>query len=136
MTRTLEKFELCMIGSFFCTVLDLLFGKIDYSFIFLLICMVLDFLTGMMAGAIEHKLSSEICTQGLFKKLMVFVYLIVAHHLDVLLGVNYIRVAVCYLYATGEVLSIIENGTRIGVPVPDPIKKALEILNGGKENEH
>ena len=133
--KTFEKFSACSFGSFVCTIFTLLFGNVDYSLIFLVICMILDFLTGMMAGGIEHKLSSEICTRGLFKKLMIFVYVLIGHHMDVLLHVEYIRIAVCYLYATGEVLSIIENGTRIGIPVPEPIKKALDIMNdGGKEN--
>ena len=37
------------------------------------------------------------------------------------------------MYAIGEVLSIIENGVTLGVPIPEPIVKALDILNGGKK---
>ena len=33
------------------------------------------------------------------------------------------------MYAVGEVLSIMENGTKLGLPVPTPIQKALKILN-------
>lgn len=133
MLKSVEKLFTCLTGGIMLTTLNFMFGKMDYSLIFLFIMMVLDFLTGMMAGGIEGHLSSQICTKGLFKKLMVLVYIMVAHHLDILLGVNYVKIGVCYLYATGEVLSIIENGTRIGVPVPEPIKKALDILNGGEE---
>ena len=67
------------------------------------------------------------------KKLMIFVYVMIAHHLDVLLSVNYVRIGVCYMYAVGEVLSIIENGVTLGLPVPEPIKKALEMIDGGEK---
>ena len=66
---------------------------------------------------------------------MVLIYVMLAHHLDILLGVDYVKVGVCYMYAIGEVLSIIENGVVLGLPVPTPIKKALEMINGGDDNE-
>lgn len=138
MTRNLEHFFTCFGGGVILTVLNFLIGKVDYSISFLFIVIILDFITGMMSGALNHKLSSSACTKGLCKKLMVFIYIIIAHHMDMLLHLDYIRIGVCYLYATGEILSIIENGTKIGVPVPEPIKKALEIIqdkDGGKKND-
>ena len=134
-----EKLILCVGTGTIITIIENLFGHIDKSLCFLCLVMVLDFATGLMCGATNHELSSEVCTKGLFKKLFILIYVMVAHHLDNLLNVDYIRSAVCYMYATGEVLSIIENGVVLGVPIPTPIKKALEVLNsnneGGEENE-
>lgn len=127
------KVASCILSGCFLTVITALFGSIDYSFIFLCICMLTDFLTGLMCGAYRHELSSDICIRGLMKKLMIFVYVMIAHHLDVLLSVNYVRIGVCYMYAVGEVLSIIENGVTLGLPVPEPIKKALEMIDGGEK---
>jgi len=111
------------------TFINLVFGKIDYSFGFLMLVMLLDYITGLMCGWLDKSISSDKATRGLFKKLFVFIYVIIAHHLDVMLDKDYVRVMVCYAYAVGEVISIIENGTKLGVPVPEPIKKALELLN-------
>lgn len=131
-----DKIMLCVGTGTILTLLERLFGSFDKSFAFLCLVMFLDFITGLMCGASKGELSSQICVNGLFKKLFIFIYVIVGHHMDVLLGVNYVRIGICYMYATGEVLSIIENGIALGVPVPAPIKKALEMLNGGEDNEN
>ena len=134
MTRTIDKFFTCTLSGCALTIINLAFGKVDYSLIFLCLCMVTDFATGLMCGALEHKLSSSTCIKGLMKKFMILIYVMLAHHLDVLLGVDYVKVGVCYMYAIGEVLSIIENGVILGLPVPTPIKKALEMINGGDDD--
>lgn len=123
----------CVVTGCFLTVIGALFGDVDYSFIFLCIVMITDFLTGLMCGAYNHNLSSDVCVRGLMKKFMIFVYVMIGHHIDVLMGADYVRIAVCYMYAVGEVLSIIENGVTLGLPVPEPIKKALEMIDGGNE---
>ena len=123
----------CGLSGIFFTIATFLFGAVDYSFIFLCICMVTDFLTGLMCGAYNNNLSSDICLKGLMKKLLILVYVMIGHQVDVLLGVDYVRVGVCYMYAVGEVLSIIENGVTLGVPVPEVIVKALDMINGGEK---
>lgn len=135
MTKNFDGFMVCLLTGSGLTVLQDLFGKFDKSLGFLCLVMVLDFITGLLCGWFEKELSSEVCTKGLFKKLFIFVYVIIGNYLDRLLGTDYIRIGICYMYATGEVLSIIENGVRLGVPIPTPIKKALEILNGGNEDD-
>ena len=122
----------CGLSGIFFTIATFLFGAVDYSFIFLCICMVTDFLTGLMCGAYHKNLSSDVCIKGLMKKLLILVYVMIGHQVDVLLGVDYVRVGVCYMYAVGEVLSIIENGVTLGVPVPEVIVKALDMINGGE----
>jgi toxin secretion/phage lysis holin len=129
MTKTFDKFMYCITTGAVMTFINLVFGKIDYSFGFLMLVMLLDYITGLMCGWLDKSISSDKATRGLFKKLFVFIYVIIAHHLDVMLDIDYVRVMVCYAYAVGEVISIIENGTKLGVPVPEPIKKALELLN-------
>jgi toxin secretion/phage lysis holin len=129
MTKTLERFMTCVEIGGLMTIVNLIFGKIDYSFTFLMMVMVIDYLTGLACGWTDKTLSSNKATKGLFKKLFVLVYVIIGHHMDIMLHVNFVRTGICYMYAAGEVLSIIENGTKLGVPVPEPIKKALKIMN-------
>ena len=131
MTRTLDRFMTCVGLGGLATVFNLTIGKMDYSLAFLMLVMVIDYLTGLMCGWLDKSLSSEKAIRGLFKKLFIFVYVIIGHHMDMMLHVDYVRIGICYMYAAGEVLSIIENGTKLGVPVPEPLKKALEIMNKG-----
>lgn len=135
MTKNIGKFITCVLMGGGVTILENLFGTYDKSLGFLCLVIVLDFITGVLCGFSEHTLSSDVCTKGLFKKLFVFVYVIIGNHMDIMLNTDYIRAGICYMYATGEVLSIIENGVRLGVPIPTPIKKALEIINGGGEDD-
>ena len=133
MTKTIERFLACVEIGGVMTFINLVFGKIDYSFTFLMMVMIIDYLTGLACGWADKSLSSNKATKGLFKKMFVLIYVIIAHHLDIMLKVDFCRIGICYMYAAGEVLSIIENGTKLGVPVPEPIKKALKIMN--KETE-
>ena len=129
MTKTIQKFSTCVGVGGMLTIIEHLFGRFDCSLEFLLIVIVLDYITGLMCGWANHDLESNKATKGLFKKMFIFFYIIIAHRLDVLMHVDYIRIGVCYMYAVGEVLSIMENGTKLGLPVPTPIQKALKILN-------
>lgn len=135
MTKTVDRFISCISMGAVMTFVNLMFGEIDYSFIFLMLVMCLDFVTGMLCGFYDRTLSSDKATKGLFKKFFVLVYVIIGHHLDVMLHIDYVRVGICYMYGAGEVLSIIENGVKLGVAIPEPIKKALDIMNGKKDNE-
>lgn len=131
MFKSIDEFMTCLMSG---TILTCIFGELNKALIFLFVVMVTDFVTGIMCGAYEHKISSDICIKGLMKKFMILVYVMVAHWLDYVLGVDYVKTGVCFMYATGEVISIIENGVILGLPVPTPIKKALEMLNGGENN--
>lgn len=135
MYKNIEKFLMCLTTGGLLTMIELVFGSIDYSLIFLFIAMCSDFMTGVMVGVRTKSLSSEVCFGGLLKKLMILVYVILGHHLDVLLHVDYVRIGVCYMYATSEVISIFENGVKLGVPIPEPIRKALELINDSKKSE-
>ena len=135
MTRNIDKFIVCTEGGLCFTLINLVIGSIDYSIIMLFIVMITDFITGVLCGFKCHTLSSQKCFNGLCKKLMIIVYVMLAHHFDVLLNINYIRMGVCYMYIVSETISIFENGVKLGVEIPGPIKNALEILQK-KEGKH
>lgn len=131
--KSVDKVVTCITTGGILTMIELIFGSVDYSLIFLAIAICTDFVTGVLVGFSKKELSSQVCFDGLLRKLMILVYVMLGHHLDMLLHVDYVRIGVCYMYATSEVLSIFENGVRLGVPIPEPIQKALELLNGDKE---
>ncbi len=125
-----------------CSGIAYALGGWDTSVITLLIFMGIDFITGLIVGGVFHKsnktnsgaLQSRAGWKGLCKKCVTILLVVVASMLDVLLGSNYVRDAVCIAFILNETLSIIENAGLMGVPIPKVIKKAIDVLEA-KENE-
>lgn len=86
-------------------------GGLD-SFLYALIAfVVIDYLTGIMVAVLEKKLSSEVGFRGIFKKVLIFSLVAVAHIIDAELirTGSAIRTAVIFFYLSNEGISILEN---------------------------
>lgn len=112
-----------------------LFGGWDAAMATLLIFMAVDYLTGFIVAAAgkspkseSGKLSSKIGWMGLAKKCVVLLLVLVAARLDLVLGTSYIRDGVCIAFMCNEVISILENAGLMGVPLPDVLKNAIDLL--------
>ena len=119
-----------------------LFGGWDTAIVTLILFMALDYISGLVVAGVFHrsdktqsgKLDSTACWQGLFKKGMTLVVVLVATQLDNVLGTSFVREAAVIAYIVNETISIIENAGRMGLPVPDALMKAIEQLQGkGKD---
>ena len=66
---------------------------------------------------------------------MTLLFVLIAYRLDLLIGTNYIRDAVIISFIINEALSIAENAALMGIPLPSPIKKSLDILKQKEEME-
>ena len=107
------------------------------GFLYALIAfVVIDYLTGVLCAIIDKKLSSEIGAKGIFKKVLIFVMVGVAHILDTqILGSTgedggVLRTAVIFFYLSNEGVSILENAGHIGLPIPEKLKEVLKQLHG------
>ena len=96
----------------------------------LIVFVVTDYITGLMAAAVEKKLSSEIGFKGIFKKVLIFMLVGIGHVLDAhIIGEGSIlRSAAAFFYISNEGISIIENVGRLGLPIPQKLKDVLEQL--------
>jgi len=110
-----------------------LFGGWSSLLEILLAFVIIDYITGFVAAGIEGKLASEVGLKGIAKKVFIFVMVAVAHLADQAAGTQIIRDAAIFFYLANELLSIIENSGRIGLPVPPIISHAVEILKGKGE---
>lgn len=118
-------------------------GGWDMAILTLLIFMAIDYITGLIVAGIFHKskktasggLNSKIGFLGLAKKVVVFLLIIVAQCLDLILGIDFVRNGVIIAFITNEVISIIENAGLMGVPMPNVIHKALDLLQDPTEGE-
>lgn len=118
-----------------------LYGSWDTLLQVLLIFVIVDYLTGIIAGGANGKLSSKVGFRGILKKVLIFIIVAVAHWVDVAvdvaLGENVaiFRNATIFFYLANELLSITENAGEMGVPIPEKLKNAVEILKGKEEEK-
>ena len=119
------------------TFFTYLFGGWDIALIVLVAFMVLDYATGVIWAYIQKNLNSEIGFKGLVKKCMILVVLVVAVLLDRMInsGTAVFRTLVCYFYIANEGISLLENVSNLGLPIPDKLKVALEQLNEDEKAE-
>jgi toxin secretion/phage lysis holin len=106
-------------------------GGVDGFMYALITFVVIDYVTGLMVAVLEKKLSSEIGFRGIFKKVLLFIFVGIGNIIDVYLLKNgsAIRTAVIFFYISNEGISIIENSAKIGLPIPQKLKDILEQLN-------
>ncbi len=112
------------------------FGGWDASMTALVLCMGVDYISGSIVALVFHnsrktesgRYNSAYGLKGLCKKGMMLLFVIVAVRADWMLGVNFIRDAVCMGFCANEILSIVENLGLAGVPLPKAVVKALEQL--------
>ena len=98
---------------------------------------VVDYITGVMCAVTDRKLSSEIGFKGIFKKVLIFVLVGVANILDVNVIGNgsVLRTAVIFFYISNEGVSVLENATHLGLPVPEKVKVVLQQLHDRAEED-
>lgn len=102
-------------------------GGMDSLLTALTIFIVLDYLTGIMCGIVEKRLSSEIGFRGIMRKAMIFFIVGIAHSVDayIICSGSAIRSMICLFYISNEGISIIENAARIGLPIPEKLREVL-----------
>ena len=119
------------------------FGGWDAAMITLVSMMVIDYLTGVLVAGVFHNspktengtLESKAGWKGLCRKGVTLLIVLVAARLDIILGTGFIRDAVIIGYIANETISIIENAGLMGVPIPEAIEKAIEVLQSKGEEE-
>lgn len=117
-------------------------GGCDGLMYALIAFVVVDYITGIMCAIVDKKLSSAVGFKGICKKVLIFLLVGVANILDVnIIGSgSVLRTAAIFFYLSNEGVSLLENASHLGLPVPNAIKEVLQQLhdraeNGGNENE-
>lgn len=126
------------------TLIAGLFGGWDEALTALVIFMAIDFITGLMVAGVFKKslktesgsLDSKIGFKGLCKKCTVLLFVLMGHELDIVMGASYIRDGICIAFAANELVSITENAALMGIPLPNVLVNAINILKAkDKKNE-
>lgn len=112
------------------------FGTRSEIFSFLLLVIVIDYITGVAASLKEKAgLNSNVGFWGLTKKGLILLIIMLAHRLDVLFGTDVIMTGAIYFYLANELISITENYGRLGLPLPERIKELIAILKRKGEGD-
>lgn len=112
------------------------FGGWDEALVTLVTFMVIDYISGLIVAGVFHKskktetgtLESRAGWKGLCRKCVTLLFVLIAHRLDLAIGVNYIRDAVIIGFMANELISIVENAGLMGIPLPTVIQNAIDIL--------
>ena len=136
------KDTVCTMLGFGAGMISWLVGGFDTPILALIVCMGVDYVTGLIVAGIFHTspktkgggLDSRVGWKGLARKFVTLLIVVVANLADVLLGLHYIRDAVIAAFCANECISILENGGLMGIRIPRVLTEALEKL--GEEDGH
>lgn len=106
-------------------------GGCDGLLYALIAFVVVDYITGIMCAIVDNKLSSTVGFRGIFKKVLIFTLVGIAHILDMnVIGTgSVLRTAIIFFYISNEGVSLLENAGHLGLPIPVKLKEVLEQLH-------
>lgn len=112
-------------------------GGCDGLLYALIAFVVIDYITGVICAAADHKLSSEVGFKGICKKVLIFILVGVGNIIDVqIIGSgSVVRTAVIFFYLSNEGISLLENSAHLGLPIPQKLKDILEQLHDRAEDK-
>ena len=113
-----------------------LVGGVDKLITALLVFVVIDYVTGLIAAWKTATLDSKKGFEGIKRKVVMLLIVIMAHWIDTgIFGVSTCRSMVIFAYLGNEGLSVIENLDRMGYGeyIPAFIREKLAQLRAEKE---
>lgn len=113
-----------------------LLGDVDLSITWLFVFCVIDYTTGTLSAFKCREWSSAVGSHGIIKKVIMFLFVVLAHGIDEVCHIEYIRQAVIIAYIINESGSILENIERMGYgkAIPPILRNSLKLLSMKNEN--
>ena len=111
-----------------------LFGVADALLLALLAMIGIDFITGLIKAVLHKELSSQRMFLGGARKLGMMLIVAVANVIDNVLEMGGVLRAVTISYfIANEGISLLENWSLMGLPVPKKLRSVLGALRESKE---
>lgn len=118
-----------------------LFGGWDAAMTTLIVFMSIDYITGIIVAGVFRQskksdtggLKSNVGWQGLCRKGVTLALVLMSCRLDIMMGTEYIKDTVVIAFCTNELISIVENAGLMGIPMPNIITRAIDILKHDSE---
>lgn len=115
-------------------------GIVSIPIVMLVFAMIIDYITGMSAAWYNSELSSKKGIKGIVKKVSYLALVVVAMIIDWLISQGLQQINVDFHYSVffavlvavwliiNELISTLENLSRMGVPIPNFLKKIINRL--------
>lgn len=130
----MKEETICLLLGEIGTIFIWMFGGFDIALQCLLIAIAIDYVSGLIKAYNTKTLDSKVGFKGILKKIGILCIVALAVVIDRITGESgAIRTLVIYYFVANEGLSVLENLSIAGLPIPQSIKKALQALK--KENQ-
>lgn len=107
-----------------------LFENIDINLKYLIIVVILDFISGIFKAFVKKKINSSIGVKGVLKKFSYFIVVAISKIIGNILNIgNLLLRIVIYSLVFNEIVSILENCTEMGIKLPKLLISSLEIFS-------
>ncbi|WP_427110456.1 phage holin family protein [Lysinibacillus xylanilyticus] len=92
--------------------------------------MAIDYITGIMSGIVNQNLNSRVGFNGIIRKIYYLMLVSSVYLLSLVIpGIEYAGDGAAIAFCVLEFISIMENGTKMGLPMPGFIRNILAIVN-------
>lgn len=119
----------------FCAILGVVigwfFGEVNSLVYVLLAFMIIDYITGVICAVKDKQVSSKIGFLGVTRKLLIIVLVGIGNVIDyyVIGSGSTLKTMLILFYLSNEGISILENMTKLGLPIPEKLKTILLQIN-------
>lgn len=118
------------------SLIFLITGGEDKMMSCLIILMAIDYLTGVAKAFIVEKVNSKQGFKGLLKKVVMICVIVLAYQIDLLFDNKFaIKSLTVGILISNEGLSILENASICGIPIPEKLKNMLEQYQESKNKK-
>jgi len=120
----------CSLTGIIGSIITFAFGSWVEPLTVLVVAMGIDYVSGVAASIKEGKgLNSAFGAWGLARKGLMLLVILLAHRVDILLDTSNVTMgAAIYFYIANELISVTENYGRMGLPLPEKIRKLIAVL--------
>ena len=142
--KNTDKIKVAFVAVF--TAVNSRLGALAVPFYFLLLTNIMDYTTGIMAAVYRgERVSSDIGFRGIAKKICMwllvlagwivdYIIMTMGEMLDIRTGFNcLISLAVIFWLLSNELISILENISDIGTPLPPFLLKLAQLVKDKSE---
>ena len=111
-------------------------GGFDTLMVTLLLFMLVDYISGVINAIIKKEISSRVGAEGIGKKIYIILLVGCVNLLGNAIGIDELRYLVITFYLANEGISIIENASELGLPIPEKIKEVLiQLKSKGSDSD-
>ncbi|MBR4911075.1 MAG: phage holin family protein [Clostridia bacterium] len=109
----------------------------------LLIFMAADYISGLLLAGVFKKspksengaLQSYAGFKGIVRKGIMLIIVLLSFRLDMVTGLDFVANGVIIAFITNEAISITENAALMGVPLPAPLMRAIDVMKSEKAKD-